>query len=130
MGDQDDQKGKAQLDCGAAPLARAPPPLGGEAAVAADPFDGPPGAYLTGAAVIFRHSAPAGSKVVLVGCYQDGPDFYSETPDDNDIVAFRGAIASYPDLVHGDDDMEGAEAARIMFAIDHPEFVTFSGEAS
>jgi hypothetical protein len=50
----------------------------------------------------------------LIGAYQDGRDFYR---------ASDGApLATFPTLVHGDGDVEGAGRAREAFARAFPEY--------
>jgi hypothetical protein len=46
---------------------------------------------------------------------QDGADFYHEK---------FGLIASYPDMVRDDHDMDGAVSARRQFAADYPEYAS------
>jgi len=45
--------------------------------------------------------------------YQDGADFYDEN---------TGPIISYPEMVKGDYDMEGAKKARARFLQEHPHY--------
>lgn len=51
--------------------------------------------------------------------YQDGADFYLS---DGQLRGQYTPVASYPELVKNDSDLEGAIKARTQFLIDHPEF--------
>lgn len=54
------------------------------------------------------------TEIELVGCYQDGADFYTE--EGEHIVSFPGRIAN-------DWDMEGARLVRQLFARLYPDKV-------
>lgn len=59
--------------------------------------------------------------VELRGAYQDGAQFYREEDD--------SLIAEYPGVVQNDHDMHGAQSARRLFAIDHPDFIETAAAA-
>lgn len=52
-------------------------------------------------------------------CFQDGPDFYLEETEEHGAQL----LASYPQLVQGDWDMDGARLAREHFALQFPELI-------
>lgn len=54
-------------------------------------------------------------------CWQDGGAFFCEGNFDDEQGDF--VIADYSEMVHGDHDMAGAEAARQRFAVEFPEFI-------
>lgn len=56
---------------------------------------------------------------LIAGVYQDGAQFYREAWEDQED---GGLIASYPDLVRNDSDTAGADAARLAFFRDYPEY--------
>lgn len=63
-------------------------------------------------------------EIKLRGAYQDGADFYVEDPLGHDEDHPRARrIASYPDLVRNDFDIEGARLARRRFAENFPRYV-------
>ena len=51
---------------------------------------------------------------LTTGVIQDGAQFYRE---DDGIL-----LASYPDLVANDGDLDGAIAARFVFVTENPEY--------
>lgn len=62
-------------------------------------------------------------EIELKGIVQDGPDFYLD-PDDNPHIPLDELprIASYPELVKSDRDLEGALKARERFAKEYPQY--------
>jgi hypothetical protein len=70
------------------------------------------------------------SDIVLKDCSQDGGTFYREPATDEPEKEVDGngnstwgVIASYPEMVKHDHDMDGAQRARERFAKEHPAFI-------
>ncbi len=63
----------------------------------------------------------------LRGAFQDGESFYrdAEAGEYEDIAEYTSCplIVTYPGMVRGDHDTDGAVRARHHFAKEHPEFV-------